>query len=147
VPLLNAREHLVATAIELMPDADFIPAGPERRRGAQESARCQYDFGPLSGTQSTALSLEPLAGEAGRIRFRLAPNNVAGVAAKIDGHLGTEDGLDLAPLARPTHRVRRPICRAPIVQRKRAGLEHLWHQGHGFCDEEGAIAIGSIPET
>ena len=110
---------------------------PPAQRGAAEhkkSARCQYDFGPLWGTQSTALALEPLADEAGRMRFRLAPNDVAGVAAKIDGHLGTKDGLDLAPLARPTHRVRRPICRAPIVHRVRAGLEHLWHSRLGDKD-------------
>ena len=42
----------------------------------------------LEGTQSTALALEPIADEAGRMRFRLAPNDVAGAAAKVDGHLG-----------------------------------------------------------
>jgi hypothetical protein len=95
------------------------------------------------GTQPVVLALEPAAGEVRRVRFRLTPDHVAGMAAKVHCHQRTNNGLDLCAVANPAHRIRRPICSAPVIDRESV-LEHVAEQV-ASCAYENANAIGRIP--
>jgi hypothetical protein len=72
-----------------------------------------------SGTQSDVLPVEPTANELGRMRFRLAPDHVAGIAAEVNGHRGADNGLHLAPVARAADGIRESIGSTPVDNRGR----------------------------